>query len=99
MEDIVMTTESEVRRRSWLKDAWPGAVGGVLMMSFGLFLKRWLPLHFAMGIGGFASGLVIGLIYARPSPPKYGIPGWVAATITGLATGLCMGLLSYYFPW
>jgi di/tricarboxylate transporter len=94
-----MTTESEVRRRSWLKDAWPGALGGVLMMSFGLFLKRWLPLHFAMGIAGFASGLVIGLMYARRSPPKYGIPGWVAATITGLATGLCMGLLSYYFPW
>jgi hypothetical protein len=52
-----------------------------------------------MGIGGFSAGVVVGLIFARRSPPKYGIPGWVAALVTGLATGLCVGLLSYYFPW
>jgi fructose-specific phosphotransferase system IIC component len=86
-------------RRPWWRNAWPGAVGVLLMMLFGLVLERWLPLHFAMGIGGFAAGFVVGLIFARRSPPKSGIPGWVAALVTGLATGLCVGLLSYYFPW
>jgi len=94
-----MTKESEVRLEPWWRSFWLGAVGGLLMMLFGLLLKRWLPLHFAMGIGGFAAGVVVGLIFARRSPPKYGIPGWVAALVTGLATGLCVGLLSYYFPW
>jgi hypothetical protein len=52
-----------------------------------------------MGIGGFAAGFVVGLIYARRHPPKYGIPVWLVALTTGAATGLCVGLLSYYFPW
>ena len=94
-----MTSESEVRRESWWRNGWPGAVGGFLMVSFGLVLKRWLPLHFAMGIAGFATWFAVGLIYARRSPPKYGIPVWLAALVTGIATGLCIGLLSYYFPW
>lgn len=93
-----MTTELAVLQKSWWRNGWPGAVGAMLMMSCGFVLNRWLPLHFAMGIGGFASWFVVGLIYARRSPPKYGIPGWVAASVTGLATGLCLGLLFYYFP-
>jgi branched-subunit amino acid transport protein len=68
-------------------------------MSFGLVLKRWLPFHYAMGIGGFAAWFITGLIYARRSAPKYGIPVLLAALITGIASGLCVGLLSYYFPW
>ena len=94
-----MTTELVVLQKSWWRNGWPGAMGTLGMMSIGLFLKRWLPLHFAMGIGGLASWFVVGLIYARRSPPKYGIPGWLAALVTGIATGLCIGLLSYYLPW
>ena len=94
-----MTTESELRQPYWWWNGWPGGLGGLLMMSIGLVLKRWLPLHFAMGIGGFAAWFVVGLIYARRSPPKYSITGLVAALVMGIATGLCVGLLLYYFPW
>jgi len=68
-------------------------------MSSGFVLKRWLPLHYAMGIGCSAAWFVAGLIYARRSSPKYGMPVWLAALITGLAGGLSIGVLSYYFPW
>jgi len=94
-----MTTEIKVLQESWWRNGWPGGLGSILMMSIGLGLTRWLPLHFAMGIGGFAAWFMVGLIYARRSPPKYGIPVWLAALVTGIGTGLCAGLLSYYFPW
>ena len=94
-----MTTELGILQGSWWRNGWPAAVGGFLMISFGLVLKRWLPLHFAMGIAGLVGWFLVGLIYARRSPPKYGMPVWLAALVTGIATGLCIGLLSYYFPW
>jgi hypothetical protein len=94
-----MTTESEVRQAPWWSSFWLGGLGTLLMMSFGFVLKRWLPLHFAMGIGGFVGWFAAGLIFARRTPPKYGIPVGIAALIMGIATGLCAGLLSYYFPW
>jgi len=97
--EIDMTVELGVLRQSWWSNSWPGALGGFLMISLGVVLKRWLPLHFAMGIGGFVAWFVVGLIIARRSQPNYGIPRWVAALIAGVATGLCLGLLSYYFPW
>jgi len=93
-----MTRESEVRQARW-SSFWLGGVSTALMLSLGFGLKRWLPLHFAMGIGGFVGWFVGFLIFARRSPPKYGIPLWLAALITGIVTGLCVGLLSYYFPW
>jgi hypothetical protein len=94
-----MSTELEVRQASWWRSFWLGAAGAFLMLSFGWVLKRWLPLHFAVGIGGFVGWFIVGLMFARRTPPKYGIPVWVAVLITGLASGLCVGLLSYYFPW
>jgi FtsH-binding integral membrane protein len=94
-----MTTEADVGWEYWWKNGWPGGLASLLMISTGFLLRRWLPLHFAMAIAGFASGIVLSLIYSRRSPPKYGIPVWLAASVTGLATGLCLGLLSYYFPY
>ena len=93
-----MTTEAEVRHVRW-SGFLLGGVSTGLMMSLGFGLKRWLPLHFAMGIGGFVGWFVGFLIFARHSPPKYDIPVWLGALITGTLTGLCVGLLSYYFPW
>lgn len=93
-----MTTESNVRQAR-LSSLWLGGVSTLLMMSIGFGLKRWMPLHFAMGIGGFVGWSVGFLIFTRESPPKYGIPFWLAALIAGITTGLCVGLLSYYFPW
>jgi hypothetical protein len=69
------------------------------MVSIGFALKRWLPFHFAIGIGGFVGWFVAGLIFGRHTPPRYGIPVGLAASIIGIATGLSVGLLSYYFPW
>jgi hypothetical protein len=94
-----MTTKAEVLPGYWWRNGWPGGLGSLLMMSLGLALKRWLPLHFAMGIGGFAAWFLVGLIYARRHDPKYGMPVWLAALVTGVSTGLFVGLLSYYLPW
>ncbi len=94
-----MSTELKIWQRSWWRDGWPGGLGTFLGMSSGFGLKRWLPLHYAMGIGCSAAWFVAGLIYARRSSPKYGIPVWLAALITGLAGRLSIGVLSYYFPW
>jgi len=94
-----MTKESEVQQASWWSSFWLGAVGTCLMMSLGWVLKRWLPLHFAMGIGGFVGWFVAGLIFARRTPPKYGIPVGLAVLLMGLAAGLSIGVLSYFFPW
>ena len=96
---IVITTTSAARQAPWRSSFWLGGMGTVLMMSLGFGLKRWLPLHFAMGIGGFVGWFVAGLIFAGRTPPKYGIPVGIAALIMGIATGLCVGVLSYYFPW
>ena len=94
-----MATKSEVRQAPAWSSFWLGGVGTLLMLSGGFVLKRWLPLHFAMGIGGLVGWFVAGLIVARRTPPKYGIPVWIAALIMGLGTGLLVGLLSYYIPW
>jgi len=94
-----MTKESELRQPSWWKSFWLGGAGAFVMMSLGLVLKRWLPLHFAMGIGGFVGWFVAGLIFARRTPPKYGIPVGLVALLMGIGTGLVVGLLSYYLPW
>jgi hypothetical protein len=94
-----MTAKSENFPWYWWRDGWPGGLGVALMMSLGLIFKRWLPLHFAMGIGGFLGWFVVGLIYNTRNAAKFGLPVWLAALVTGLITGLCFGLLSYYFPW
>jgi len=94
-----MKAESAVQHESWWRSFWLGAVGTPLMLSLGWVLKRWLPLHFAMGIGGFVGWFVAGLIFVRRRPPKYGIPVGLAALLMGLATGLSIGVLSYFFPW
>jgi uncharacterized membrane protein YfcA len=90
-----MTTAVENQQVHWWRDGWPGGLGAVVMILFGVLLKRWLPPHFAMGVGAFVAWFIVGLIYTRRSAPKYGIPRWVAASIMGAASGLTVGLLSY----
>lgn len=98
-EQMSRTTAVTVRETFWWRDGWPGGLGGVSMILLGLWLKRWLPQPVAMGMGGFLAWFIVGLIYTRRSPPKYGIPRWLAASTMGVASGLTIGLLSYYFPW
>lgn len=31
-------------------------------------------------------------------PSRFRVPVWLVAVLTGLATGLCLGVLTYYFP-
>lgn len=68
-------------------------------ISSGLLLKRWLPLHLAMGLGWFAAGFLMGLIYTGRSKPRYGVPRWVAVALIAIVPALFVGFLSYYFPW
>lgn len=92
-----MTKESEIQ--PWWSSFWLGGAGTLIAISVGFVLKQWLPFHFAIGIGGFVGWFVGGLISTRWAPPRYGMPVWLAALIIGTVTGLCVGILSYYFPW
>jgi hypothetical protein len=57
-----------------------------------------MAFHFASGIAGLVTCFFFGMIVGRRYPPKYGIPVWLAALLTGLAAGLAVGVLTYYFP-
>lgn len=92
-----MIAEVTIFRSSWWK-VWPCFVAGFCGPLLGLLLARWLPFHFAMGIAFFVLWFFVGLIFARRSPPKWGLPGWLAAGLAGAAAGLCAGLLSFFFP-
>jgi len=58
-----------------------------------------MALHFASGIAGFVTWFFFGLIVGRRYPPRYRVPVWLAALLLGLAAGLAIGVLTYYFPW
>lgn len=94
-----MTVELGVLRKgSWWK-YWPcfaAGFGGPLLADL---LARWIPFHFAAGVAFFATWFFAGVIFARRWPPKYGIPGWLAAILMGLGAGLSGGVLAYYIPW
>jgi hypothetical protein len=64
----------------------------------GVLLVRWMPFHFAFGLAHFVTWFFVGLILARRYPPKWGVPGWLAALVAGTCTGLCVGVLSFFFP-
>ena len=91
-----MTTELSLAHVAWWR-YWPCFVAGFCGPLLGLLLARWLPFHFAMGIAFFVLWFFVGLIFARRSPPKWGVPAWLAALLTGAAAGLCAGVLWYYF--
>ena len=95
-----MTTELTIlSRSSWWK-WWPCFVAGFSGPLLGLLFARWLPFHFAIGIAFFVVWFFAGLIFARRSAPtKWGVPGWVAALSAAAAAGICVGLLSFFFPW
>ena len=91
-------TELTLLAGSWWK-WWPSFVAGFCGPLLGLFLARWLPFHFAIGIAFFVLWFPAGLFMTRRSTPKWGVPGWVVALLAGAASGICVGLLSYFFPW
>ena len=93
-----MTTELGVLQKGSWWTFWPAFGGGLCGPLLGLVLARWLPFYLAMGFGFFVAWFFVGLIFARRSPPKWGVPGWLAALLTGAATGLTVGVLWYYFP-
>jgi uncharacterized membrane protein YjjP (DUF1212 family) len=92
-----MTTDVTIVAGSWRK-WWPFFVAGFCGPLLGFFLARWLPFHFAMGIGGFVAWTAAGVVFARRSAPKWGVPGWLAVVIAGAAGGLTVGVLWFLFP-
>jgi hypothetical protein len=58
-----------------------------------------MAFHFASGIAAFVTWFFFGLIVGRRYPLRYRLPVWLAALLMGLAAGLAIGVLTYYFPW
>ena len=93
-----MTVELGVLRKGSWWAYWPCLAAGPIGPLLGDILSRWFPFHLAKGFAFFVAWFFVGLIFARRSPPKWGVPGWLAALLTGAAAGLTAGVLSYYFP-
>jgi hypothetical protein len=93
-----MTTDVTIVAGSWWR-YWPCFVAGFCGPLLGLLLARWLPFHFAMGVAFFVAWFFAGLMLAKRFTPKWGVPGWVVALSAGAAGGICVGLLSFFFPW
>ena len=94
-----MTTELTVLRSSKWWKWWPPLVAGFCGPLLGTLLTRWLPFHFAVGLAFFGMWFFVGLVFARRSPPKWGLSGWLAAALVGAAGSLCGVVLSFVFPW
>jgi hypothetical protein len=92
-----MTTELTIASTWW--KYWPIVVAGFFGPLAGSFLTRWFPFHFAMGISTFIAWTFVGAMFAKTWPPRWGLPRWLAAVLTGAASGLGVGLLTFFFPW
>jgi len=92
-----MSESSTQSQSSWLR-WWPAFLGGFCGPLLGQLLTRWLPIHFAMGLGFSIVWFVVSLILSKKSPPKWGLPPWLAAIFAGSAGGLVVGLLYFLFP-
>jgi hypothetical protein len=93
-----MTTDVTIVAGSWWR-YWPCFVAGFCGPLLGLLLARWLPFHFAMGLAFFVAWFFAWLMLAKRFTPKWGVPGWVAALSAAAGAGICVGLLSFFFPW
>jgi hypothetical protein len=94
-----MTVELSVSRKGSGWVFWPGFVAGIVGPSLAGLLMRWMAFHFASGLAALVTWFSYALIVGRRYPPRYNIPVWLVALLAGLATGLCVGVLTYYFPW
>ncbi len=94
-----MTVELGVLRKGSWWIFWPVFVAGFVGPLLGNLLARWLPFYFAIGVAFFGAWFFVGLIFARRSRPKYGIPRWLVPILTGLGAGLGAGVMAYYIPW
>jgi hypothetical protein len=92
-----MTTELKILSTWW--KYWPVVVAGFFGPLCGSFLARWIPFYFAMGISTFVAWTFVGAVFASRWPPRRGLPRWFAAISTGVASGLAVGLLTFFFPW
>ena len=93
-----MTVELGVSRKGSWWIFWPALVAGLVGPLLAGLLMRWMAFHFASSIAAFTTCCFFGLIVGGRYPPRYRIPVWLAAVLTGLATGLFVGVLTYYFP-
>ena len=94
-----MTTDVTILRSSSWSKYWPAFVAGVISPPLGLIVARWLPAHVAFGLTFFFIWFFAGLIFARRTPPPWGLPIWLAALFIGAVVGGFGLLLSFFFPW
>jgi len=92
-----MTVELGVSRKGsgWI--FWPALVAGLVGPLLAGLLGRWMAFHFAGGLAAFVTCFFFAMMVGRRYPPRFRIPVWLAAVLTGLVTGLCLGVLTYYF--
>jgi hypothetical protein len=93
-----MTVELGVSRKGSPWIFWPALVAGLVGPLLAGLLMRWMAFHFASSIAAFVTCFVFALIVGSRYPPRFRIPVWLAAVLTGLATALFVGVLTYYFP-
>ena len=91
-------TKDNLKKESSSLKWWPAFIAGFCGPLIGGLLSRWLPVHFAMGIGFFIPWVVAFLFWSRRFPPKWGLPGWLAAVLAGGAGGIVVGLFYFLFP-
>jgi hypothetical protein len=91
-----MTNENPQRVSSLLK-WWPAFIAGFCGPLIGWLLSRWLPVHFAMGMGFFIPWVAVFLFWSGRFPPRWGLPAWLAAILAGGAGGLVVGLFYFLF--
>jgi hypothetical protein len=95
MSDV--TKENAPSGSSWLK-WWPVFIAGFCGPLIGRLLSRWLPAHFAMGIGFFVPWVLAWLICSDRLSPRWGLPPWLAAVLAGAGGGIVAGLFYFLFP-
>jgi MFS superfamily sulfate permease-like transporter len=91
-----MAVESGVSRKGSWWIVWPFFVAGFGGPLLAGLLMRWMAFHFASGISALLTWFFFALIVGRRYPPRY--PVWLVAILMGLAAGLAIGVLTYYFP-
>ena len=72
---------------------------GRLGIPVALFLTRWLPRHFAVGVSFFVTWFIVALLLARYFPPKWGLPAWIGALAAAVAAGLAVGVMADLINW
>jgi len=94
-----MTTDVTILQKSSGWKYWVAVVGGISSPLLSLVVARWLPFRIAVAVSFFLIWFLAGLIFARKTPPPFGLPAWVAALIIGTAVSIFGVVFSFFLSW